>query len=155
VARWQLAVEAGDLVAAAARERPLLVVLDDLHDADTSSVRLPLDVAAERRSAAAVVLATTRDDDRSWDGRFAARSALLRAARTVALQPFSAEDVAMLVGGVLDAGDSPDAARFAAAVARRTGGNPLFVTELDPAVRPVRRRCGQAPPGPEQRRTGR
>jgi len=40
VARWQLAVEAGDLVAAAARERPLLVVLDDLPDADTSSVRL-------------------------------------------------------------------------------------------------------------------
>ncbi|NBH03977.1 hypothetical protein, partial [Amycolatopsis sp. SID8362] len=57
--------------------RPLLLVLDDVHEADVSSLRLLAEVAETIRTARVVVLCTARDDDRAWSGHVQARALLL------------------------------------------------------------------------------
>jgi tetratricopeptide (TPR) repeat protein len=109
---------AQDLVLAlrAAGSHSRVIVLDDAHDAETSTLRLLLDVSPELRTLPVVVLATARDI--GWTGREELRAELLRQATRVALTPLAAEDVRRLV---------PDADDHLIA---RTGGNPLLVTEL-------------------------
>jgi hypothetical protein len=97
-----------------------LVVLDDLHDAGTSTLRLLADVVAGLRTTPVLVLATARDT--GWDGREDLRAELLHQARRVPLHPLGSDEVAALVG-------TDDQDRVAELV-RRTGGNPLLVTEL-------------------------
>jgi hypothetical protein len=109
---------AQDVAAAlrAAGSMPRLVVLDDAHDAEASTLRLLLDLSPELRTLPVVVVATARDT--GWTGREELRAELLRQATRVALTTLGADDVRRLVPGADD--------RLIA----RTGGNPLLVTEL-------------------------
>jgi hypothetical protein len=109
---------ADDLVQALrlAGDQPWLVVLDDAHDAEASTLRLLLDVSPELRTLPFVVLATARDI--GWSGREDLHTELLRQGRRVALGPLSADEVRQLA----PAADER--------LAERTGGNPLLVTEL-------------------------
>jgi hypothetical protein len=75
-ARSQLAFDVAEVIAAAAR--PVLVVIDDAHQADTSSLRLLTELAPALRAMPAVVLVTVRDGDQAWRGRLDERDALLR-----------------------------------------------------------------------------
>jgi len=99
-----------------AADRPRLVVLDDAHDAEASTLRLLLDVSPELRTLPVVVLATARDS--GWEGREDLRAELLRQSSRVALTALTPDEVRDLVPGADD--------RLIA----RTGGNPLLVTEL-------------------------
>jgi hypothetical protein len=126
-ARSQLSFDLAEVIAAAAARRPVLVVIDDAHQADTSSLRLLADLASALRGMAAAVLATARDGDRDWQGRLDERGALLRSGPVIALPPLGAGDVAGLVAGMTGAPPGPD---LAAIIAERSGGNPLLVTEL-------------------------
>ena len=60
-ARSQLAFDLAEVIAATAR--PVLVVIDNAHQADTSSLRLLTELARDLRAMPAVVLVTARDGD--------------------------------------------------------------------------------------------
>ncbi|MEU1271995.1 AAA family ATPase [Streptomyces sp. NPDC005799] len=61
-ARLRLTGDLTDLLATAARPRPLLLVLDDLHAADASSLRLLLETSDATRTLPVLLLTTTREE---------------------------------------------------------------------------------------------
>jgi predicted ATPase len=113
---------------AAAEDRPLVVILEDLQWADPPSLQL-LDFLARRLPAArALVLATYRDLDTAPDDPAAPLLADLAARATVVPLPALSEaEVARLVAGML--GGRPEPA-LVADLRRRTGGNPFFVQQV-------------------------
>ena len=110
-----------EAVRTAAAEQPLLLVLDDLHDAQASTLRLLADLSSVVRTSSVVVVATARDSAHEWAGREELRGQLLGQAHRLALGPLDLTDVQQLLGG--------DAAH-ARVLLERTGGNALLVTEL-------------------------
>ncbi|WP_093718842.1 ATP-binding protein [Streptomyces sp. DI166] len=129
VDQFQLFDAVTTLLTTAAQQQPLLVVLEDVHWADTASVAL-LEFAAQHLSLERVlVLATCRDveierPDHPLRDRL--RSLMTRAV-TLALPGLGVADVAELMHRT--AGRTPDDA-LVAEVLRRTGGNPFFVQEV-------------------------
>ena len=126
-ARSQLSFDLAEVIAAAAAARPVLVVFDDAHQADTSSLRLLAELAPALRTMPAAVLVTARDGDRDWHGRLDLRTALLRSGDVISLQPLAEGDVAAVVAGVTGAPAGPD---LVGVIAERSAGNPFLVTEL-------------------------
>jgi hypothetical protein len=116
----------------------VLVVIDDAHQADMSSLRLLAELAPALRAMPTAVLVTARDGDQAWQGRLDERGALLRSGLVITLTPFGEDDVAGLVAGVTGAPPEPDLVRV---IAERSGGNPLLVTEL---ARQLSRQGGDA-----------
>ncbi|MBO4260488.1 ATP-binding protein, partial [Streptomyces griseorubiginosus] len=68
-ARLRLTGDLTDLLATAARTRPLLLVLDDLHAADASSLRLLLETSDATRTLPVLLLTTTREEGVAWRDR--------------------------------------------------------------------------------------
>jgi tetratricopeptide (TPR) repeat protein len=126
-ARFRLFDAVAGLLGRAGDTEPLLLVLDDLHWADRSSLSLLRFVARELRDRRVLVVGTYRDVelDRSPSAEPLAR--LAGRARCVVLGGLARDEVAELLA--LTGGTRPDA-ELAAAVHRRTGGNPLFVREV-------------------------
>ncbi|MFD0385455.1 ATP-binding protein [Streptomyces stramineus] len=126
--RFQLFDAATTQLSAASRQRPVLVVLEDLHWADPASVGL-LDFAAQHiRFERLLILATCRDAEIERPGhplRPLFRSLATRAT-TVPLTGLGEADVAELMQRT--AGTRP-AEDVVGEVRRRTGGNPFFVQE--------------------------
>ena len=121
-----------DATAAYLRERsalrPLVVVLDDLHWADISSLRLLLFLARQRRDGSALVIGTYRDVEVML-GEHPARGLLAELAGQAGLLQLAgltASEVSQLLNEVC--GEWPPAA-LAATVHERTGGNPFFVQQ--------------------------
>ncbi len=112
-----------------ASARPMVVVLDDLQWADEASLSLLAHLATVLDAdVPAVVVATVRTPTGETPGLDAALDALARASRSgrLALTGLSAEAVEAWVASARGAPDP----ELAAAVAERTGGNPLFVREV-------------------------
>ncbi|MFF8847562.1 ATP-binding protein [Streptomyces sp. NPDC015127] len=108
----------GEALAAAAAERPLVVVLEDLHWADTASLDLLRQLTAEVAESGLLVLGTFREPvPEEAAGPLADLGRYGTA--TLRLAPFTREEVARCVGEA-DAAESY----------RRTGGLPLLVTAL-------------------------
>ncbi|WP_458245638.1 ATP-binding protein [Streptomyces sp. MAI_2237] len=126
-ARLRLTADVAELLATAARRRPLLIVLDDAHAADASSLRLLLETADTARTMPLLLLATARDEEAAWHGRDRVRAQLLRRGRVLELGPLPESDVAALVEAVTGAVPEAEAVRT---LVRRTGGEAFFVTEL-------------------------
>lgn len=109
---------------------PTVVVVDDLHWADAATIEV-LTLVADSLTSAPVVFAVGFRPPDLGSGSALARGlgSLSRVAggRRVALTGITADDVALLIGGI--SGRSPSASEVEA-VHRRTGGNPLFVSEL-------------------------
>ncbi|MER5504112.1 AAA family ATPase [Streptomyces sp. NPDC002766] len=134
-ARLRLTADVAELLATAARRRPLLVVLDDAHAADASSLRLLLETADTARTMPLLLVATARDEEAAWreggggggPGRDRVRAQLLRRGRVSVLGPLPERDVAVLVEAVTGAVPESEAVR---SLVRRTGGDAFFVTEL-------------------------
>ncbi|HEX8865441.1 MAG TPA: AAA family ATPase, partial [Lentzea sp.] len=118
--RFALVADATDALIAAAAGRGLLIVLEDVHWVDQTSLRLLTHLAGELGAARVVVIATYRADP---------PPALLRspAAQVLRLGGLTREDVAGWVRRVTTVED-PDA--LAARLIRDTGGNPLYVRML-------------------------
>jgi DNA-binding SARP family transcriptional activator len=113
-----------------AADRPLLVVLDDLHWADAGSLRLLPVLAAELESARILVVVTHRDRGVAGDAVPADTLAALARLSTVdriALRGLGAGDVRELMAARL--GTEPDE-RLVHVVHDRSAGNPFFVLEL-------------------------
>ncbi|MFE3739727.1 ATP-binding protein [Streptomyces sp. NPDC059134] len=112
-----------------AQDRPVVVVLDDLHGADTASLRL-LEFAAQHAWFERLLLiGAYRDVEVEAPGHPLQRLFLplvARAATTLTLTGLDREEVGALLA--LTAGREPEAAVMDE-VHRRTGGNPFFVEQ--------------------------
>jgi DNA-binding SARP family transcriptional activator/tetratricopeptide (TPR) repeat protein len=157
------------LLTRVASDRPLVVVLDDLHWADVPSLRLLTFAAGGLRHASVLVLGTYRDVE--IGPGHALTETLARLAREpvterVALRGLTEGDVGRFIAGATGA-TAP--ARFISSLHRRTAGNPFFLGELvrlldseglleaaDPTEVPasvrevIGRRLAQLPDGSEQ-----
>ncbi len=127
-ARLQLFDEVAGFLRARARQRPIVVVLDDVHLAERSTLALLAFLAPPLHTAPIVILATAWPDDPALDEE---RSELLRLAarhaQVIALAPLEASATGALIEAL--SGVAPTDT-VVAAIHARTGGNPLFVTEL-------------------------
>jgi DNA-binding winged helix-turn-helix (wHTH) protein len=109
----------------AARETPIVVLLDDLHFADAGTIELAGFLAPELRRSALLLVATLRDEVPEGAARGMGR--LLRSAERIELEGLSREDVTRYIAEVTHAKEP--AAELCSAVHRASAGNPLFVQE--------------------------
>jgi len=119
-------------VAARARERPLVVAIEDLHWADRDSLLLLLHVARFGLQNPVLLVGTVRAPDLDAARHQALDEVLAELSRehrsaTVTLRPFAENDVAEYASA-LARGDVPQS--IAHALHAETGGNPLYVREL-------------------------
>lgn len=113
-----------------AAERPVVVVLDDLHWADAASLDLLRHLAFFSRDARLLVLGTYRDLELDAHHPLAhLLPALRRETGTIPLQlkGLTVGDIEALISG---SEPSPWAARLARTVHAETKGNPFFIEEL-------------------------
>lgn len=146
------------LLVSVSQERPVVVVLDDLHWADTATLRL-LEFAAQHAWFERLLLMGTYRDAEAESPGHPLRPLILplvAKATTVTLTGLERDEVGALMERT--AGRTPDRA-LVAEVHRRTGGNPFFVeqtarlwtgggdvTAVPPSVREaVRRRLSLLP----------
>jgi class 3 adenylate cyclase len=112
------------LLSAAARRRPQLIIVEDVHWADPGLLRSLSDLAAAAADSAALILMSSRIDgdpiDVGWRAR--ARDALLA---TIDLRPLSASDAAKLARQL-----SAESAEYMRRCVERAEGNPLFLEQL-------------------------
>lgn len=126
-ARFQAWEEIARTLLDEAERRPLLVVLDDLHWADTSTLRV-LGLVAELAERGGLMVVATWRPDPAPTGRLTevAEALARRHATRVELSGLTAGEVADLVVAVADR--APTAAE-ADALRARTDGNPFFLVE--------------------------
>lgn len=129
-ARFRLFDATWSFLNRAAAERPLLLVLDDLHAADVPSLLLLQFIAGEIAGARLLIIGTYRDIEVSPGHPLS--SVLLELTRQPAthrlqLHGFEQADVSRLIESIT--GTSP-APQVTAAIHAGTAGNPLFVGEL-------------------------
>jgi DNA-binding SARP family transcriptional activator len=133
------------LLSRAAARRPLVVVLEDLHWADVTSLRLLAHVVVQARTERLLLVGTRRTSDApTSDALIATLADLARAgAVRVRLEGLAGDGVSALLTEVL----GPHDPRLDLVVADATGGNPFFaleyarliqgLRETDPARLPV------------------
>ena len=112
-----------------AAQRPLVVVIDDLHWADVSSLRLLVFLARQLHDAAALVIGTYRDVEVAA-GDHPARPLLAELAgqaELIRLTGLTADEVGQLIEKVC--GERPQAPLIQA-VHDRTAGNPFFAQQI-------------------------
>lgn len=129
-ARFRLSDAAATFVRRAAASRPLVIVLDDLHDADQSTLALLQFVATAALDAPVLIIGTYRDTDAALARPLSdTLSELARATDCLqlVLTGLSSDDTAHFVE--LSAGVAPMPV-LAAAIHDASSGNPLFVTEM-------------------------
>lgn len=127
-ARLQLFEAVTALFRRAAASRPLLLVLDDVHWADTASLLLLHFAARELRRSRVLLLATYRDVEvHAGSERNRLLTQLGQEGRILILEGLDEEAVSQLLA--LTTGARPDSG-LVADVHRRSAGNPLFVLEL-------------------------
>lgn len=143
LARFTLFEDVAALLADAGRARPLLFVLDDLHEADGSSLSLLAHVAPFLRGIPVLIVATVRT--RAVPARAewsAVWPELLRCGESVRVGPMSSEQIEAVVADTL--GRQP-ALGVVERIAQRTGGNALFVCELARLLPSTREEVEQLP----------
>lgn len=127
-ARVRLFDAAASFLGAAARTQPFVIVLEDLHFADEASLDLLRFLATSLRGQPVAVVGTFRYPDLD-PGRPLADSLadVLSTARTIPLYGLDEPEVAELIRATT--GTEPSG-QVAARIRDRTGGNPLFVSEV-------------------------
>jgi DNA-binding CsgD family transcriptional regulator len=127
--RWRILQAATDFLCNAATQQPLLVVLEDLHDADRGTLDLLLYLARNLHGARLLLVGTYRDVavDRAHP-LAAALTELHRASNVgrVQLHGLSTDEVQQLMA---ETSQQTVPQPFAELVQRQTEGNPLFVRE--------------------------
>lgn len=130
-ARFRLLVSLTDALIKAAEDAGwLVVVLEDIHDADPASLAMLGQVAFEAADSPLLIIGTHRDASvhGSAFAQTLAEVARCRAVRSLALAPLTAQDVARYLAEV------PGGAAVAGLVHRRTGGLPLLVAAMARAL---------------------
>ena len=138
-ARFALFREVASALGRAAAAQPVLIVLEDLHAADRSTLLLLEFVGGQLQSMPLMVIGTYRD----LEARLRADSCdslarLGRTGRVLQLSRLAAGDVAALVRDEIKDADD----RLVATVFETTHGNPLFVDEIVRDIRAHGQRSG-------------
>ncbi len=135
--RFQLFDAVCTFLRAASARAPQVVVLDDLHAADPSSISLLHFLVRDLRSAPLLVVATYRDAEARMSPEIG--PTLTQIAREACVLPLRRLDRQEVVDFVSQATGVAPTAERADAIHQRTEGNPLFLRELlrleGPAVR--------------------
>jgi DNA-binding SARP family transcriptional activator len=129
-ARFRLFDSTAAFLRAAGEAQPLLLVIDDLHAADTSSLLLLRFLARELRDARILLVGAYRDTDAGPDDALNVTVAELRReplTRLIQLGGLAQPEVARIIEAITGA---PASNLLAAAIHTQTEGNPLFVGEL-------------------------
>ncbi|AKF08241.1 ATP-binding protein [Sandaracinus amylolyticus] len=125
-ARFELIDAMGSLVIGVASRAPTMIVLDDLHGADPSSLLLAEYVARHLRSVPLVLVGTYREHEAERTAHASSFARLARDARVLALRRLGEAEVGALL---LEGEGTPDPT-IVRAVHEASEGNPLFVVEL-------------------------
>ena len=124
-ARFRLFDAVATLLKEAAREQPLVIVLDDLHEADAASLQMLQFVARVLHDANVLIIGTYRDAEmRRSTERSALMDEIVRDALVLPIAALTESEVGDLVAG--RAAGAP-AIGIVAELHRATAGNPLFV----------------------------
>jgi DNA-binding SARP family transcriptional activator len=129
-ARFQLFDAVALLLAESCDQQPVLVVLDDLHAADTPSLLLLQFVAGQLEDRALMLAGLYRDEDRSEDGALSVCLAALareHLAHRMRLVGLTAAGTAALIETITG---RPVEERVTSRIHGETEGNPLFVGEI-------------------------
>jgi DNA-binding SARP family transcriptional activator/tetratricopeptide (TPR) repeat protein len=129
-ARFRLFDSMASFLRAAGEVQPLVLVIDDLHAADTPSLLLLRFLARELREARIVLVGAYRDTEAGTDDALNTTVAELRReplTRLVRLGGLALPEVASFIE-LIAGGRSSEG--LASAIHRETEGNPLFVGEL-------------------------
>ena len=128
-ARFRLFDSTAAFLRNVAAEQPLLIVLDDVHAADASSLLMLEFVAAELADARVLLLAVYRDPELdSGDPIAAALASVARHASTrITLSGLHEPEVAVFIEASAHVEPAPS---LVSAIAAETEGNPLFVGEI-------------------------
>ncbi len=118
------------LLEAATRQRPLLLILEDLHWADPSSTELLVRLLPLVSTMPILLCMVTRPerDTPGWRLVTAARESLGSSLTEVSLQALSEKDSRQLVANLLEIEALPEELR--ALILRKAEGNPFFVEEV-------------------------
>ncbi len=128
-ARFQLFDSTVTLLRNASRVSPFLVILDDLHAADTPSILFLSFLASQLSDMRALVVGTYRDIELTPEHPLTlaiAEIAREPLARTLVLTGLDANAVGQFIGATANLAPHD---RLVAAIWRETSGNPLFVGE--------------------------
>ena len=129
-ARYRLMQAVTDFLSHAATVQPLLVVLEDLHDADKGTLDMLMHVSRHLAGTRLLLIGTYRDVEVDRSHPLSAVLAELRRVSTygrVLLRGLNADEVRRMLEGITRQ-DIPWG--LAEAVHRQTEGNPLFVQEV-------------------------
>ncbi len=128
-ARFQLFDSISQLLRNGARTQPLVLVIDDLQWADTSTLMLLEFLAKELASSSIFVIGAYRDVDVQRDRALTAAlpNLIHSGAKQITLRGLDRPAVTQMSGDML--GQTPDSA-FTDRLLERTRGNPFFVREL-------------------------
>ena len=129
-ARHRLFEAVAAAIGHAARQAPVLLIVEDLHRGDRATLGMLAHVIRTLPRASVLVAGSLRDEGAGGDPELRALLGELRRERRlerVAIAGLSEEETGALAGAWLDAAASPG---LAAELHRRTGGNPFFVEEL-------------------------
>ncbi len=116
-----------------ATERPLVLVLEDLHWANAPTVQLLRFVLQQLTTVPVLVIATFRGDEVDSAHplhRLLAEAHARRSVRTLQLAPIGEDDVAEMLAARVPAAPADAARRFARRLHAESAGSPFFVCEL-------------------------
>ena len=140
-ARFQLMDAVSSELSEAARETPMLLVLEDLHVADVSTVLLLEFLSGPVRHEPFVLVGTFREAELSKAPAGAQLRRTVRLGEQLALERFTSNDIASFLAA---SSDAPDPA-LVRALQETTDGHPLFLVEVDRLWRARGTRSPSAP----------
>jgi DNA-binding CsgD family transcriptional regulator len=124
--QYRVVEEIVDLVETSCAERPVLLVAEDIHWADSASLLAILSVARQLPLAAVLAVVTARPSPQPAEVVRLVDDLAAGGARTVQLQPLKPGDVAVLACHVLGAAPGP----ALTAMLAKAGGNPLWARAM-------------------------
>ena len=124
--RFRVVDEIIDLVEADCSQAPLLVVIEDLHWADTSTLLAVRSMARELVHVPLLLAVSMRPSPRSGELKQLLDDLLEVGARSIALDPLSDGEIDALVHAELGVRPGPELA----AIVAKAGGNPLWAVEI-------------------------
>jgi class 3 adenylate cyclase/tetratricopeptide (TPR) repeat protein len=131
--RYLLYAAAAGLLEEAGKQEPVLLILDDLHWADSPTLSLLRHVVTAGSSMAVMVVGTYRDSDLSRDHPLTALLADLhreQGVERIKLTGLDSQDLLALMEALAGQELGEDGRALAAAITRETAGNPFFAGEL-------------------------
>ena len=124
--RYRVVDEIVDLVESECSPAPLLLVLEDVHWADTSTLLAVRSMARELVHVPILLMVSMRPSPRSSELKQLLDDVLEVGAQAIPLEPMTSPEIDALVRAELGVGPGPELA----AIVAKAGGNPLWAVEI-------------------------